>query len=401
MVGNAFRVARENHKWIEQTYQIRSDLGKFGNRKIEITLFKDEITELIKGKPQTRFFNKSEFTTTSEAIFLTVNGQTHHTIGRSILKTKANLKNLTDYLMIHIDVSNLEAEANEIFHGSREQVRRNKIYCDFEERLLSDLKDNPYLRSWDEEYRKRKLSRAQPDMHFVKQTAAKILSRNPEWVRRLDLGKGIGISVSEGEKPAPFKGSYIPTFFKLKGDSTRKIPVNNKYSWIYFETDASNDYLMRDKDKGEFIVLASPEVEKSFWLREGLISLKIITPRDARTGDSIDIEVMLTRPDDEPLKKKLKVILKEARKKIKGGSGKREASKIEYNLPELDRVEKNRWGEFHWGGKDISMADGSVIRINIDSYDVHDFIRRLEKRFDPKIIMKAYETAIYLYTLKG
>lgn len=398
VVGNAFRVTQENQKWVEELYQIRSDLGKFGNRIIEIVLFKDIIEKKIKGEEKIRALGNSEFTTPSEAVFLTVNGQTHHTIGRSIIKTKANLKNLADYLMIHIDVSNLEAEANEIFHGSREQVRKNKIYRDFESRLLSDLRDNPFLKSWDEEYRKRKMARAQPDIHFVKRTASKILGKNPDWAKKLNLGQGVSINVPRGTQLIPFRGSYIPTFLKLRGDSVKKVPINNKYSWIYLETDAQNDYLTREKNKGRLEIDISPKADKSYWLTNGLISLKVITPNDIKMGEQLEVSITLTRPKDDSFHKKLKIVYIEPKKKSKGDSIKRKPSKEEYNLPDLDRIYKERWNELGWSGSDIALVDGSIIRINADAHDLQEFLKQYEKKFKAESIHKAYETAIYLYT---
>lgn len=396
LVGNLFRVSREDHQWVENTFQIQSDLGEFGNRQINIVLFKDSIDQ---GDNSIKYFQKNEFTTDSEAIFLTVNGQTHHTLGRSILKTKANLKNIADYLMIHIDVSSLEAEANEIFHGSREQVRKNKIYRDFEDRLISDLKGNPLLQTWDEEYKKRKLLSVQPDKYFIKETAAKILSKNPLWASKLNLGKDVVVSKVSNGKPAIFKGSYIPTFLKLRGDSIKKIPINNKYSWIYFETDATNDYFTREKAGGLISIETTPQVEKSFWYRDGLISLKIITPEKSIIGDIVSIKVTLSRPNDKPLQKQLKFLFIDARKKTKSHkTHPRNPSEIKYSLPEPDYVERKRWPEFEWGPNDISKVDGSIIRINIDSNDLSDFLQRYERKYSTDSIVKTYETAIYLYT---
>jgi hypothetical protein len=213
MEGNKFRINGEENKWVEKYFTIQSDLAKLGSRIIEITLFKDQIIEKsTKNRDKIRPFPTGEFTSPTKSIFFTVNGQTHHTIGRSTLETQANLRNLAKYLMIHIDVSNIGPIENEIFHGAREGARDNEIYKEIEERLLSDLKDNPILRNLDEEYCRRAISRIQPDEGFIKRTAARILKENPEWARHLLKGVDIPLAQPKG-KPYQFTPSYIPTKF--------------------------------------------------------------------------------------------------------------------------------------------------------------------------------------------
>lgn len=398
MEGNKFRVNGEEHKWVEKYFPIQSDLANLGTRTIEITLFKDQINELTKSATRIKLFPIGEFTSPTESIFFTVNGQTHHIVGRSTLETQANLKNLAKYLMIHIDVTNVGPILNEIFHGAREGARDNEIYKEIEERLLSDLKDNPLLRSLDEEYRKREIAKIQPDKGFVKKTAARILKENPEWTKRLFKGVDFPILQEKG-KPQKFVPSYIPTMFELKGNNVKLIPVNNKYSWIYFVTDAPDDYLTRRTDRGELKIEPSIPVEKSFWLNEGLLSLKIITPKSVTKGSQIQIKVSLTRPNNSNLEQKVNIQYTKERINLGGPSRPREPKAEELSLPEPDFVNKSRWDEFspEWTMNDIAEVNGAVIHINTDSYDLHSFLSKYEKKYKRDSIVEAYKTAIYLY----
>lgn len=397
MQGNKFRVNGDENKWVEKYFEINSDLGRLGNRKIEITIFKDQLTEHTKNETKTRPFPTGEFTLPAEAIFFTVNGQTHHTIGRSTLETYAKLKNLSKYMMIHIDVTNAGPLLNEIFHGAREAARENDIYRAIEERLLSDLKDNPVLRSLDEEYRKREIAKIQPDKSFVRNIAERILKQNPDWVKQFLSGGDIKIPQSTG-MPAKFTPSYFPTRLELKGDRIKEVPVNNKYSWVYFITDAPNDYLTRNKDKGELNIEPSSFIEKSYWINEGLISLKVVTPEDAIQGSKIDIKIALTRSNRSALESI--VTLQFVKEKINSPQPSRpRIPKSEgYNLPALDWVQKERWIEFSWTAKDISQANSSVIHINAGSYDLTNFIYKFGDKYDEVLIAEAYKTAIYLYS---
>lgn len=398
MEGNKFRINGEEHKWVEKFFPIQSDLARLGNRTIEVTLFKDQIEDTTKGVSKIRQFSIGEFTSPTEAVFFTVNGQTHHVIGKSTLETQANLKNLSRYLMIHIDVSDVGPILNEIFHAAREGARDNEIYREIEERLLSDLKDNPLLRSLDEEYRGREIAKIQPDKGFIKRNVARILKHNPDWIKHLFKGADIILPQGKGT-PHNFISSYIPTKFELKGNSLKEVPKSNKYSWIYFITDAPNDYLSRKVDKGEFKVESSVPFEKSYWLNEGMLSLKIITPLGVSVGTKISIKAILTRSDNLELSENVTIQYISDRINKGGPSKPRQPKTEDYGLPEPDFVEKNRWGEFDpkWTAKDIAQVNGSVIHINADSHDLNSFLSRYERKYSRDSIVEAYRTAIYLY----
>lgn len=401
MEGNHFRINGEENKWVEKQFEVQSDLGKLGNRTIRITVFKDQIKESGKDKdPKIKLFPQGEFTTPTEAVFFTVNGQTHHTLGRSTLETQANLRNLAKYLMVHVDASDSGPIINEIFHGAREIARENSIYREIEDRLISDLRDNPVLRVLDEEYKRREISRIQPDDGFIKNTAARILRENPEWARQLFSGIDVPITIKNGSKPVKFTPSYIPTFLKLRGEEIKPVPRNRKYTNIYFETDASDDYLTREENRG-YLTIVSPnrQIDKSYWLNGGLLSLKFITPENIEAGTSIDVKVALTRPGTTDLTAKLVLTIEKEKELNPNRPNKKDKNTGEsFNLPAVDSVNKERWEEFGWDGKDVALFSGSVIHINKDSNDLQSFLTRYETHYSRDSIVKAYETAIYLYT---
>lgn len=401
MQGNKYRIGDDEHKWVEKTLPINSDLSKIGNRNIDVTIFRDRVEEKDKnGAIAYKSFPGNEFTSPTEAIFFTVNGQVHHTIGKSTLETRANLRNIAKYLMIHIDVSDVGPLLTEIFHGARESARENGAYQEIEDRLISDLRDNPFLKSWDEEYRRREIQRIQPDTGFVKKMAVKILTENPEWISKLNLPSGLGVPLSTGVgQSQKFIPSDIPTRFELKGDKNKVVPINNKYSWVNFTTDAPDDYFTRHNNQGDFIIESSIPFDKSYWISEGLISLKIITPDTSTVGSIIHIKARLTRPEDSDLVQELTIQFSKEKEKTTGPTTPRTPKGINYNLPEPDAVDKSRWDEFvpSWTSKDIAAVTGAKISINIDSYDLHSFIDRHQKKYKKESIIETYKTLIYLY----
>ena len=74
LMGNKMRILKDDNKSVEDNcpaiIPIIAELGKFGKRTIEITVFKEGTKH-------------NEFATSNDAIFFTINGQTHATIGRS------------------------------------------------------------------------------------------------------------------------------------------------------------------------------------------------------------------------------------------------------------------------------------------------------------------------------
>ena len=86
----------------------------------------------------------------------------------------------------------------------------------------------------------------------------------------------------------------------MENKLVKEIPINS-YGILKLETDAENDYLIREVDKGELLV--SPlEIRKSSYLYNGIITLKLIPPKDCKKHDLKHCEITLTRPYDDPLK---------------------------------------------------------------------------------------------------
>lgn len=83
LVGNKYRTLKDENDKVREHVIIDTNLGRVGNKKIEITVFIDRDKE---DKPFRGV--KTEFATNDEAIFLTMNGQTHKTEPRSFFRKK-------------------------------------------------------------------------------------------------------------------------------------------------------------------------------------------------------------------------------------------------------------------------------------------------------------------------
>jgi hypothetical protein len=131
LTGNKMRILKDNNKSIEDkcpaVISIVAELGKFGKRTIEVTVFKEGTGD-------------REFSTPNDAIFFTINGQTHATIGQSFLKTKANLYYLAKTMLVHIDCTDVNTNIREkTFMPSRDRMRDNDTTKQIEGILAEEL----------------------------------------------------------------------------------------------------------------------------------------------------------------------------------------------------------------------------------------------------------------------
>ncbi len=413
LLGNRVRIFVDDNDKVEDKIKfpisIETDFGEFGKRQIEITVFKEGI-------------NKIEFTSQDEAIFFTINGQSHASIGRSFLKTKnkANLHYLADYMLVHIDCSDVDNNVKKkIFMPSRDRMRENTLTKSIEKILAEELSKHEGLKQLNQYRREQKIIENSKDEEFMAKVMNKLLKTNPALSRYLNIGEKIKTTGKIGETEIKeFKGSYFPTFLKIfkhkskQGLSQKNLPINS-YMLMKFETDAANDYLNRELDGGVFGL--EPDIMKSRHLWNGLITTKIIPPKNVKVGDIKKIKAQLTRMEDEPLEVEFVVKITPAIEKKKNGGGTQRPPKTtSYKLPKPVLVYKNptpggkTWEELDaekWNENYISEVipggnDDIDIFINMDTGVLHDFLRR-QQSSDKKIeeIKRTYQTSIFLHSL--
>lgn len=412
LLGNKARVLVDDRYNIEDHFVINVDLGDFGQRNIEITLFKEGTS-------------KTEYTTQNDAIFFTINGQTHATISRSFLKTKAKLPYLADYLLIHIDCTDVDTNIREnTFMASRDRMRISEHSREIEEILANELAKHEGLKKLNELRRERLVSKNPKDTEFMEKLVSNLIKSNRSLLAYLNLGGKIKDIKQPGtEEIEKFEGSYFPTYLRIKnwdatkGTYRKEIPVNS-FAVIKLETDAPNDYFDRSIDSGKLIV--SPIIEvKSYSLFNGNISLKIAPKENVKVGDIDTIEVELTRTNDTSLRVGFEVKYTPPVEPKKTPEGEKSKPKgKDYKLPEPQLVYKEKkedyscWEDHGWAGADIAKVVASTeggngekgekldVYINMDADDLHNFLRRKQvSQKQQEIYTRSYETAIFLNSL--
>ncbi len=314
LLGNSVRIQVDDREWLEprMPITIRATLGALGLRKIEVFVFKIG-------------YRKSDYSSQDEAIIFTVNGQAHASIGRGFLKapTRANLGWLYDYMLVHIDCTDVPVSVWErIFQASRDRMFDGSQKKEIEEALAEALAHHEGLRRLDDARRIQLLEDKTSDER-VMQVIGRLLAANKD-LRQYLIAGGRFVSREEpGEVPVDkFVGRRIPTFLRFRGQRpeegwTKQVPANS-FARMTLETDAQDDYLDRKgADSGRLVY--NPTLVKDYHLFSGRLTLKVAPPAGARPGERIPLTIEMTRQGDTSLTVEITVEI--VRKEVGNGGG--------------------------------------------------------------------------------
>lgn len=415
MLGNKMRTMVDERGSVEHTLTWTAELGKFGKRNIEVTLFKEGVS-------------KSEFTTQNDAILFTINGQTHATLGRSFLRTRAKLFYLADYLLVHIDCTDVETNVREqTFMPSRERMSHNPISKEVEEILADELKRHEGLQQLNQFRREQQIIKNPKDTEFLEGVVSNLIKNNRSFLNYLGLGGGVKDVKQTGtiviEK---YEGKWFPTYLKISSYSPKdklsrkQIPINS-YARLKLETDVANDYFDRASENGELKM--TPDIMNSFHLWNGIITAKLVPPEGVKIGEIQKSIIELTRPYGDSLFVEFEIeythpIQPQTNPPTPPPPPKGKA----YKLPEPIFVYKEEangrksWAQMSWAqeggwtGEDIAkvVPSGSTngdeqnldVYINMDAGILHDYLRRQQvSQKQQELIERSWETSIFLNSL--
>ena len=197
----------------------------------------------------------------SEVIVFTYNGQCHSHKGKAFFGKRKlkNLHHLKDEIIVFVDCSEIDAEAQEeLFMNSRDRFREQELYHKVIDRLESVLAENRKLIELAQEKYKRLLRSTSKDEDEEKsfaKTLENILKSNPDLIAFLKAGSRISSTDddTEEETEKDYKGERFPTifhFFRRKaGEESMQVAQIGSKAKILFETDANDDYFSRDSSE--------------------------------------------------------------------------------------------------------------------------------------------------------
>jgi hypothetical protein len=403
LLGNRMRLAIDERESVERNFPIAitAKLGRFGRRSIEVTVLKEGT-------------RKSEFASQNEAVFFTINGQTHASLGRSFLKSRTKLGYLADYMLVHVDCTDVDTNVMlRTFSASRDRMKDNEIAREVQTILAEELRKHEGLRELENFRREQQIMKNPKDTKFMEAVVERLIKRNRLLTSYLGLGGRIKAGIEPGRVPIEeYDGRRFPTFLRLRGtEAVKRIPVNS-YVWLRLETDACNDYLSRDIDPGKLMI--SPDIAGSYRLWNGVITIKLVPPEGAKVGERHRLAAELKRPYDDSLFVGIDIeYAPPIEKGTQPGGKPKPPSGQSYHLPEPILVYREpRDGYKTWADMDPPWTGGDVARvipsgeedidiyINMDTDALHSYLR-LEKRSDEKIdqIKRLYEVSMFLHAL--
>ncbi len=409
MLGNKMRVMVDDRDSVDQPLTITAELGKFGRRNIEVTLFKEGTS-------------KSEFTNQDNAIFFTINGQTHATIGRSFLRTKARLYYLADYLLVHIDCTDVQTNVREqTFMPDRERMRRGQIFREVEEILADELGKHEGLQKLNRFRRDQQVIKNPKDTAFLEGVVSNLIKNNRSLIDYLGLGGGVKDVKEPGQTTIDkYEGKRFPTYLKILSYNSKdklyrkQIPINS-YARLKLETDAINDYFDRASEIGKLKM--RPDIMSSFHLWNGIITIKLVPPENAKVGEIQEVTIELTRPYEDSLFVEFEVEYTLQIQPDVSPHGRKDKDKVQaYKLPETTLVYEEKkdgcgsWAEHGWTGEDIgevapsgeTNGDGKNLDvfINMDADVLRGYLRRQQVSAKQQVLIeRSWETSIFLNSL--
>lgn len=336
--GMDVRIA-ENRDQIEEGFPVDDEVEVegIGRLRIKYILFKDA--------------KKERWLSPSEAIFFTVNGQTHAGLPRSFYtRLSVKLEFLARDLMTVVNCDGINPEVlDNLFMASREKLRECEEKQAIERVIADRLHHHPGLRDWNRRRQEEAIQSRLTDTEATVDLFEKLVEQDPEIAKLLSLGFEVKGPVKSLKPKENFVGARFPTKFDLigkgEGDFVKECPVNS-YCFVKFETDAENDYFGRADSPGQLTVTPGEVfVNRSLWEGRATISLK--PPPESKVGDLVAVTTEVI--DDsrvQPFRSELflRIVAATTPQQKKPGDKKPHGGR--FALPKIIEVKRDEWDKF-------------------------------------------------------
>lgn len=410
----------ERDYWINE-YDFGGDLGK---RDIRVVVAKSnpDLSE-SEERQKMRWITGTRKEHREQAVFFTVNGQTHGNLGETFIRNRCNKQKIGRDVMVFMDFSDLAAEQSELwelsdlFVPARYRLSDTELADDLIEGLEDALKNDPTLQELERRRRQRVLH--EQDEERRRDLIQEILKRNPAIKRWLKSGDKAG-SPGQVQEAEDFEPPFIPTVFniiqKMRRDGPNEIwdaekgrylkrEAINRNAQLRFELDAPNDYFYRDDRPGD-IHFYPNDIIKRFNLDQGILFLEIRPRHGAEEGDTIPLTVEIERPAQDSLEQSLKIEYVEPADPPEPSDSDSESEPQEENLdlPESNWVFKDKWDDFGFDEHSIVEVwdddEELMFHINMDAAPLQNFIVRNSIKDDYHGLIQDYwDIGIRLYGL--
>ena len=242
---------------------------------------------------------RERFTAPSQAVLLTINGQTHASYGRQFYTTnRLKLDYIKDDLLVVLDCTRLPMELREdIFMGSRDRPRESEYTSALKSELEKWLHDHDGLRTLNNKRYCDLVQSRVSDDSTLRDVFTKLVGSSPALKSLFGIGGDIRVPDSGKVKgEAIFTGVRYPTYFDFDGRDAARIAKpcpENSYCKVALRTDAENSYFTRVDDPGS-VEIQPQAAYRSYSLWNGRLTMTLQPLPGAHDGHRFPVEIRLT-----------------------------------------------------------------------------------------------------------
>lgn len=310
-------------------------------------------------------------------MFYTINGQSQAKERASLLG-KAKLDDIRNHLIVQIDCDAMDSTARSaVFKPDRERMAQIELTRELRNIVVTALRDSGDLREYARKIRNRRIS-TQIEDEAGKSFLADLVRNNPDLQDLFGIGDVVDVPTEEPGGADEYVGKRFPTYLNptnMAKGNRKNVPVNaDAYRWIECETDAQNDYLSREADRGKFLHPLPGELPNTGFLRNGKFRIRVRAPAGVKEGDEISVQFGFE--DSNPARvgtlvfdATVKIIAAEKPGGSPGGTpgGARTRHKPALNFPDIMWVEKDEWSRYNFdedSGGWVAVGEQLTVHVN-------------------------------------
>ena len=353
-----------------------------------------------------------------EGVVFTINGQTHGDIRDSFFSgAEVGLSYLADSLLIVLDCSDIDPKLRlDSFKPSRDRViAKTPFVKEVKSELVRTLKEGVIGATLRDLANKRRMQEMSDNVNDKKisDTLKKIFQTSPTLAKFLGTGKDLSnpFNPNKNTKDEDIVDvKEYPDYFELKkkylSDKPREHPINSDKIRIKYETNARNDYFIRNQSAGGFSLFLNGEVYKNFdepIISNGSAILTIHPSDDWIEGDKLEFKSIVK--DDvciHQFEETFFIHVVKARPKIDTPNS---TSRGSLQIPEPIPVREKQWivNGFDKNSAlkiEINPASGGYdFKINMDNIYFLTEQKSRKDKFSAEILEKVYMLGMVLFGL--
>ncbi|MCY4114088.1 MAG: hypothetical protein OXG33_09145 [Chloroflexi bacterium] len=343
------------------------------------------------------------YRTQRHGIVFTINGQMHGSISTDFFgRRSVGMSYLANSLFILVDCTNLDTRMREdLFMTSRDRLRVNPLSEELESALTRFIRDNSKLKEMrnrrQEALRKKRLEDNKPLVEALQGALKNDPTLERLLLKGLDITSPFPRNGGPGKgKQARFIGKRFPTYFRFEGRETGEVLTRDAHEGsrvrVAFETDAVDDYFIRDNDPGYWDVLVKSSgkfIPASNWTTtdpsSGIAQLWLdALPLGTSAGDEVEYIARISDGDRiEPFENRLTLQVRGPQQSGNGGHRRNpETDPSNLNLPTIIPVKKDDWSR-------VGFTEESVLAVHaapaIDSESersfAYDFLINVDNKY--------------------